>query len=115
MPLTAGRPYTLSNGLPIRRRAQLDVLLLCTYIPVHYTYEYSYRCCAQAAHFRGAGDAAEDVLLYSVSTTAAGVESVASDTALPLLSSGSLISGLAAAVIQHREVQCRAAPRRHCA
>mmetsp|Transcript_1310 Transcript_1310/g.3910 ORF Transcript_1310/g.3910 Transcript_1310/m.3910 type:complete len:181 (+) Transcript_1310:1192-1734(+) len=62
-----------------------------------------------AAQFRGAGDAAEDVLLYLVSTTAARDSPAASGAELQTLPSGTLILGVAAAVIQHREVRQEAA------
>jgi len=57
--------------------------------------------CMQAQQYRGGGDAAHEVLLFSVGTSAA-----AAGHGVPPLPSGNLVSGLAAAVLSHSQVGC---------
>lgn len=64
-----------------------------------------YDCaCMQAQQYRGGGDAAHEVLLFSVGTSAAAA--AAAGHAVPPLPSGNLVSGLAAAVLSHSQVGC---------
>ena len=62
----------------------------------------------QAHEYRGAGDPSEDVLIFTVSTSAAaqGTHSLgdAADSKAPPLPSGTLVPGLAAALMSHRQV-----------
>lgn len=60
-------------------------------------------CCLQAFSYRGPGDPSEEALHYVVQTAVAQ-EQTKKNPQLPDLPSGSLITGLAAAVIQHAEV-----------
>jgi len=63
-------------------------------------------CLLQAFSYRGSGDPSEEALHYVVQTSSAkqDVKDNNKGHQIPSLPSGSLVTGLAAAAIQHAEV-----------